>query len=127
MQAAKTDGNQNEIVQVFRGMNCTVALLHAVGKGIPDLLVGCRGVNLLVECKIKTGVLNLMQIEWHNHWSGQVTVCRSANEAADLVFKTWDKMGYLPLSPDLSKLNLTTKMIQALVTRRKGKNNNATK
>lgn len=121
MQAAKTDGNQNEIVQVFRGMNCTVALLHAVGKGIPDLLVGCRGVNLLVECKMKTGVLNLMQIEWHNHWSGQVTVCRSANEAADLVFKTWDKIGYLPLPPDLPKLNLSTKMIQALVTRRKGK------
>ena len=121
MQAAKTDSNQNEIVQAFRGMNCTVALLHAVGKGIPDLLVGCRGVKLLVECKIKTGVLNLMQIEWHKHWSGQVTVCRSANEAADLVFETWDKIGYLPLTPDLPKLSLTTKMIQALVTRHKGK------
>lgn len=114
----RVDTNQPEIVATFRDMNCTVCHLHAVGRGVPDLLVGCRGINLLVECKTKTGVLNTLQREWHTNWKGQVVVCHSAREAADVVFAVWDEAGYLPYAPDQAKLNHTTKMIQALVARR---------
>ena len=48
MTASRVDSNQPEIVATLRGMGCSVQHLHAVGKGVPDLLVGCRGVNLLV-------------------------------------------------------------------------------
>ncbi len=120
MQPARVDANQSQIVAMFRQMNCTVALLHAVGKGIPDLLVGCRGINLLVECKIKSGTLNELQKTWHASWRGQVCVCNSVEQAADIVFDIWDKTNYLKPAPDQKNLNLTTKMIQALVLRRKG-------
>lgn len=121
MQSAKVDANQSAIVLVFRQMNCTVALLHSVGKGIPDLLVGCRGVNILVECKTKTGVLNELQKNWHNTWRGQVCICYGPEQAADIVLDVWEKTNYLKPAPDQSYLNLTTKMIQALVVRNKGK------
>lgn len=122
MQAAKVDKNQAAIVAIFRQMGCTVAHLHSVGKGIPDLLIGCRGKNLLVECKIKTGVLNELQKAWHESWKGQALVCYGVEQAADIVFEVWNDTGYLPHAPDQTKLNYSTKMIQALVLRRTKRN-----
>ena len=49
MRASKVDENQHEIVSFFRKIGCSVALMHAVGEGFPDLVVGKQGVNLLVE------------------------------------------------------------------------------
>ena len=40
MTASRVDSNQPEIVATLRGMGCSVQHLHAVGKGVPDLLVG---------------------------------------------------------------------------------------
>lgn len=46
------DANQAGIVEALRGIpECSVLLLSSVGKGCPDLLIGYRGANLLVELK----------------------------------------------------------------------------
>jgi hypothetical protein len=50
-RAAKVDANQREVVAALRGAGATVQLLHAVGEGCPDLLVGYRGGNYLLEVK----------------------------------------------------------------------------
>lgn len=47
----KVDANQKEIVAALRRAGCTVELLHTVGRGCPDLLVGSHGQNWLMETK----------------------------------------------------------------------------
>ena len=42
-RAARVDRNQAEIVVALRAGGASVQPLHAVGKGVPDLLVGWRG------------------------------------------------------------------------------------
>lgn len=86
MRAAKVDANQAEIVDALRKVGCTVQLLHMVGKGCPDLLVGRHGVNLLIEVKDgskspSARKLTPDQVGWHDCWRGQVVVACSVDEA----------------------------------------------
>ena len=82
MTRSKADANQPQIVAAFRRMGATVQHLHAVGQGCPDLLVGYRGRNLLVEVKdgnkppSKRALTN-PQVEWHQGWRGSVVVVES--------------------------------------------------
>lgn len=86
MRAAKVDANQKDIVSALRIAGYTVELLHRVGGGCPDILVGVnKKWNLLMEIKILDGDLNDKQIEWHANWTGQVCVIRTAKEAVDYI------------------------------------------
>jgi hypothetical protein len=85
-RAARVDGNQRQIVAALRAIGCTVQTLHTVGKGCPDILVGCRGTNLLMEIKDgskPTSARRLTEDEdrWHRHWLGQVSVVATIEEA----------------------------------------------
>lgn len=85
-RAAKVDENQSEIVDVARSMGCTVQLLHAVGGGCPDLLVGISGINDLWEVKDgrkppSARKLTIDQIKWHDEWRGHVQVIDSTEKA----------------------------------------------
>ena len=48
---ARVDGNQTHIVGIFRKLGATVAHTHMIGQGFPDIVVGYKGVNYLVEIK----------------------------------------------------------------------------
>ena len=74
MRNAKTDHNQNEIVQALRQIGATIVLLHKVGSGVPDLLVGFRGVTYLLEVKQLKGKPNLLQERWYREWNGRAPV-----------------------------------------------------
>lgn len=80
---ANVDLNQSEIVEALRAVGATVQHLHFVGKGCPDLLVGYRLKNHLLE--VKSGPKDNLtpdEAEWHASWRGRpVTVVRSAEEA----------------------------------------------
>jgi len=74
-RAAKVDLNQVQIVLALRKAGATVEHLHQLGGGVPDLLVGWRGQNLLME--IKDGrlppsarKLTPDEQEWHDAWTG---------------------------------------------------------
>lgn len=89
-RAAKVDDNQSEIVKALRDIGATVQPLHAVGDGCPDLLIGYRGRNILIE--VKDGrkkpsdqKLTDAQIDWHNAWRGAVSVANSIDAAIDVV------------------------------------------
>lgn len=77
-RAAKIDGNQPEIVADLRRIpGCSVAVTSAVGNGFPDLVIGYRGFNFLVELKDETQPahrheLTPEQAEFHADWNGQV-------------------------------------------------------
>jgi hypothetical protein len=81
----RVDENQAEIVAVARDMGASVADLHEVGGGMPDLLVAWRGHNLLVEVKADRGTLTSYQVAWHEDWHGPVHVVRSAEEMVMLL------------------------------------------
>jgi hypothetical protein len=91
-RAAKVDRNQAEIVRAFRQIGATVQVLSAVGHGVPDILVGWRGANHLVE--IKDGDkppsarrLTADQVSWHGSWAGAVIVAESVEDAVTQVAK----------------------------------------
>ena len=87
-RAAKADANQPEIIAALRKAGASVQALHTVGQGCPDIVVGFRGVNWLLE--IKDGslahsrrVLTSSELSWHRAWEGQVrTVCTPADALA---------------------------------------------
>lgn len=89
-RAARTDANQEAIVAALRSAGASVQQLSAVGKGCPDLLVGFRGQNWLLECKDggKTPgnrPLTEDQMRWMKDWRGAVTVVLSPGEALKVV------------------------------------------
>lgn len=86
MYGKKIDLLQKEVVKGLRKIGCSVTILSAVGNGVPDLLVGFRGVNFLIEVKSKkTATLTPDQVEFFRTWNGQVAVIYSVEEAINLV------------------------------------------
>lgn len=89
-RAANIDANQPEIVAALRDVGASVTHLHSVGSGCPDILVGHKGTNWLIEIKDGSKIpskqqLNAKQIEWHQQWRGQVAVARTAAEALQII------------------------------------------
>jgi Holliday junction resolvase len=81
----KVDRNQKEIVQALRAAGATVELLHTVGAGVPDLMVGVNQTNYLLEVKTAKGKLTKDQVVWHAAWKGQVAVVRTVEEALAVI------------------------------------------
>ena len=85
--AKQVDANQTAVVAAFRAAGASVLHLHAVGQGCPDLLIGIRGRDALVEVKDGKQApakqrLNEQQLKWHRQWRGRpVTVITSAVDA----------------------------------------------
>lgn len=94
-RAARVDPNQGAIVTALRSVGATVQPLHTVGDGCPDLVVGWRGANFLLEVKEQPGVkggsskkgqrLNEDQERWHREWRGQRAVVRTIDDAFDAI------------------------------------------
>jgi len=85
----RVDDNQREITAALRKIGCSVQPVHTIGRGCPDLLVGYKGINLLLE--IKDGAkpesrqrLTPDEIRWHLSWRGQVAVITSVENALRL-------------------------------------------
>jgi hypothetical protein len=88
-RAARTDSTQKSIVDRLRQLGCQVYYI----KEPVDLLVGCRGKNLLLEVKAEDGRLTKAQVDFIATWPGPVHVVRSADEAAEVISKEiqpWD-------------------------------------
>ena len=47
----RVDTNQKELVTQLRKIGATVSILSNVGGGVPDIIVGYKGVNYLFEIK----------------------------------------------------------------------------
>lgn len=89
-RAAKVDGNQAEIVAALRKVGATVQPLHAVGAGCPDLLIGYRGRNWLIEVKDCSASntdrkLRPAQVEWHGGWKGHVATAETIGAALAVI------------------------------------------
>jgi len=91
-RAAKVDANQAEIIAALRKIGATVQPLHAVGAGCPDLLVGWRGMNSVLELKDgskppSARKLTPDQMKWHAEWQGHVAVVETVEQAIEAVMR----------------------------------------
>lgn len=84
-RAARVDDNQPQLVKELRQLGATVEPTHTMGKGFPDLVVGFRGVNYLLEVKDPAKSpsrrqLNEDQQKWHARWNGQAAVIETIDD-----------------------------------------------
>jgi hypothetical protein len=101
----RVDSNQASVVQALRDSGCTVQCLHMVGRGCPDLLVGYKGMNLLLEVKVGDAKLTDDEKKWHESWAGEVIITRTPGHAVQIVrlafitryCKAITEMGELPM------------------------------
>jgi hypothetical protein len=83
-RAARRDGNEPEIVEVFIRSGCS--WLPMSRKGAPDGIVALGQAMALVEIKGYAGQLTDDQIAWHRAWKGPPPViCRSVDDALRVV------------------------------------------
>ena len=86
---ARTDANQDAVVDALRAIGCTVNSLAALGCGVPDLLVGRNGVDCLVEVKDGDKSPSQKQLtddqkKWHKWWKGAPVLVVESPEGAVL-------------------------------------------
>lgn len=74
--AKRVDSNHAIVVKALRNLGCSVFDLSAVGKGLPDLLVGKNQKTVLVEVKRdEKAKFTPSQDLFMLNWQGS-TVCR---------------------------------------------------
>lgn len=92
-KTARVDANQQTIVDGLRAIGASVQSLAMVGRGVPDLAVGFRAQNFLLE--VKDGAkpesarrLTKDETAWHDGWRGQVATVASVEEALHAIGAT---------------------------------------
>jgi hypothetical protein len=92
---ASKDGNHNLMRDTFVLLGCSVVETHLPPEpGFPDLLVGCAGVNHLVEVKDPGSAygrrgMTVSQTRFTQRWSGEKpALVGTVTEVLDLV-KKW--------------------------------------
>lgn len=89
-RAAKVDANHKDIVDGLRERGVTVISLAALGKGVPDILCGVSGVNVLLELKDGSKPpsdrkLTKDQVKFFDTWKGQKAKVESLEEALKIL------------------------------------------
>ena len=85
-RAAKVDANQKEIVDALRSAGASVVSTASMADGFPDLVVGFRGENYLLEVKDGNKPpskqrLTADQEVFFSSWKGSAQVVRDPQEA----------------------------------------------
>lgn len=80
---AKVDGNQRSFIKDLQNAGATVADIHGVGRGVPDIIVGLGGLNFLVEIKnpgATRWALSQEELRFAKTWGGSIHVALSPLE-----------------------------------------------
>lgn len=86
----RRDANHTEVVDALHQIGASVLDLADVGGGCPDLLVGYRGVNFLLEVKDgnkppSARKLTKAEQKFFLDWRGLIDIVSSAQGAIELV------------------------------------------
>jgi hypothetical protein len=87
----RTDSNHAEIIKALRKIpNLSVFSTHEVGKGFPDIVIGYKGINYLIE--IKDGnkppsarKLTPDEVKFHQDWNGQISIIKNLDELLQII------------------------------------------
>lgn len=103
-RAARRDANEAAVVEALRARGAVVTLL--AHPGVPDLLVGYRGVTELLEVKMPLGPkggasdhqdLTETQEEWWGAWTGRPAIVVRSVEDALLVLGRIEALDSTPI------------------------------
>lgn len=84
------DEKHDQIAADLRSVGASVVDASGIGFGFPDMLVGYRGVNILLEVKkppTKRGKragkhrMEKSQIQFHEEWKGQKAIVETSDQA----------------------------------------------
>ena len=89
----RVDNTQGPIVDALRDIGASVAITSPLGGGFGDLVVGFRGVNVLLEAKTGNEPLTAAETKFHGEWNGQVAIVRTPEEAQLAVISHWQACG----------------------------------
>lgn len=87
----KTDLNHKELIDKIRKIpNISVFSTHTIGKGFPDIVVGYKGLNYLIEIKDGSKYksqkkLTESELKFHNSWKGQVSIAENIDDVLKLI------------------------------------------
>ncbi len=89
-RAARIDGNQNAVVEKLRRLGITVAITSALGDGFPDLVVGWRGRNVLIELKDPAQPESKRKLtedekKFRDNWRGEVYTALNAGDVLHIL------------------------------------------
>lgn len=89
-RAAKTDANQSDIIKVFEQLGVSVEDTSGAHNGFTDIVVGYKGITVLVEIKNSANVpskrrLTDDQVKVHDRFQGAITVVETQEQAIALV------------------------------------------
>lgn len=84
---ARRDANEPEIIRMLREVGATVQPLSI--PGAPDLLVGWRQSNMLMEVKTLKGTLTEDERDWHDRWRGRIHIVRTIEDALSILGIGW--------------------------------------
>lgn len=89
-RAARVDKNQQDIVSACRDVGASVQSLASLGQGVPDLLVGFRDANFILEVKNpnvprRDRELTEAERRWKELWRGQYHVVETPEEALRVI------------------------------------------
>ena len=78
---ARRDSNHDELVKVYLSLHCGVLDTHAMGFGMPDILVHFSGYCCPVEIKSQDGELEPSQVRFIREWKGpRIEVVRTPDD-----------------------------------------------
>ena len=85
--AAKSDANQQTIMNELRQLGVSVRSIHRHGEGIPDILCGWQGRTFIFEVKVpgKRDDLTSAEVAFQENWRGQCDVVTTTEEAWDII------------------------------------------
>ena len=86
----RVDGNHAEVVEALRSIGASVLDIHDLGHGAPDLLVGFRAENFLLEVKDGSKPpshrkLTKDERDFFDAWRGPIYVVLSPEDAVSVV------------------------------------------
>lgn len=86
----RTDRNHKEILDYCRSRGASVYSTHALGKGFPDIVMGYKGINYLLE--VKDGAkppsqrkLTLDEEAFHGKWKGMLHIIKSTSDIDSII------------------------------------------
>lgn len=83
----KIDSNQKAIIQRLREIpSLSVVSIASVGNGIPDIIIGYKNFNYLIELKSSsTSKLTEQEIKFVKGWNGNVAVCYNLDQVLQVI------------------------------------------
>ena len=88
---AATDQNHSALLKQIRMIpNISICDLSGAGGGVPDIMLGYQGRNVLIEikrpdCAPSASKLNDKQVDWHSEWKGQCCVVRTLDHVLEVL------------------------------------------